>query len=35
MAEKGFDPIQQELLNPLNVVLEKIIDILYGKLDSE
>jgi hypothetical protein len=33
-GRKGFNPVQQDLLDPLNVVLERIIEILYMKRDD-
>jgi hypothetical protein len=33
-GRKGFDPIQQDLLTPLNTILERIIEILYDRLDT-
>jgi hypothetical protein len=33
-GRKGVDPVQMELLIPLTVLLEKIIDMLFMKLDS-
>ncbi len=34
-GRKGFHPVQQKLLNPVNLVLERIIEILYEKLNGE
>jgi len=33
-GRKGFEPVQRELLVPLSIILEKIVDQLYRKLDS-
>jgi len=33
-GRKGFNPIQRALLDPLNVILERIIQILYVALDG-
>lgn len=33
-GRKGFNPIQRALLDPLNVILERIIEILYLALDG-
>lgn len=34
-GRKGLNPIQRELLDPLNVILEKVIEILYVALDGD
>lgn len=34
-GRKGFNLIQQTLLDPLNIILERIIDILYRVLDGD
>ena len=33
-GRKGFNPIQRALLDPLNVILERVIEILYRALDG-
>ncbi|MCU1266225.1 MAG: hypothetical protein JWM21_2543 [Acidobacteria bacterium] len=33
-GRKGFNEIQKDLLGPVNTILERIIEILYVKLDS-
>ena len=33
-GRKGFEPVQRELLVSLSIILEKIVDQLYRKLDS-
>lgn len=32
-GRKGFNPIQRQLLDPLSVILERVIEILYVALD--
>ena len=34
-GRKGFHSVQQQLLDPLNIILERIIDILYEKLKGD
>jgi hypothetical protein len=34
-GRKGFNPIQQALIDPLNVILERVIEILYRALDVQ
>lgn len=34
-GRKGFHSVQQQLLEPLNIILERIIDILYEKLKGD